>query len=931
MSSNPLGMTFPKTNRADQGPDVEHTVSRNGRDDKVTAPGSWSSTAVEVAASRFLYGREGDVYHETSIVEMINRVVGAIHKYGERVGYFKDDDNAANFKHALTDLLASQTASFNSPVWFNVGLGEKGVRGDSSGYYWSFVGNEAVKIPKGKAYDHPQASACFILQVDDSMEAILDAVKVEGTLFKYGSGVGESLSRLRSTREYLSGGGRPSGPLSFFKLLDSTAGAIKSGGKTRRAARINNLAVNHPDIAEFITCKAIEERKINALVAAGFSPGMDGQANTTAAYQSTNISLWASDKFMEKARTSNDDAWRTVAVTTGRDDDGRGGSMPVYSAHALLRSAAQACWECGDPGLQFDDTINAYNTVAATAKIESSNPCGEFLFINNTACNLASINLIKFLRDDGSFDFDKFIDCVRVMITAMDILVDLAGYPTAAICENSHNLRPLGLGFANLGGLLMAVGLPYDSEAARQIAATIAAVMQAAAASTSAMLSRVVGSFDGLHNKQHDNRSFLNAVAQKHYSDGSEAVSAVLSSIHDVVTRWIGSANVEALVEGLWDDVFEEGGDAVVRGIRNAQLTCIAPTGTIALTMDCATTGIEPEIALVRDKHLAGGGSMRLVNPLVRRALTALGYDPDAVAEIADAIQRSGSAIGVGRLLEEHKDVFATAFGNNPINPRGHIAMVAAVQPHISGGISKTINVPNTTTVDTIVELFLTAYRLGCKSITIYRDGSKGAQPVVAVSGKDDADAPSASPRGEAAVDAVDRQDRRDAVRVKLPPVRPGVLHHFEISGHDGYLAIGQYDDGRPAELFINMAKQGSTIAGLMDTIGILTSFLLQYGVPLKVLCHKLVGSRFDPAGFTRTRDVPMASSIIDYVFRWLGARYVDGGKQLWTVAEDGEDHQTAGERRTEAPACPNCGALMEGNGRCYLCRSCGETTGGCG
>jgi ribonucleoside-diphosphate reductase alpha chain len=849
----------------------------------VEVPEFWSQLATNVVASKYFRGLLGSPQRERSAKQLISRVADTITAWGRKDGYFATEEDADTFHKELIHLLLMQKATFNSPVWFNVGVpGER-----------------------------PQASACFINSVEDSMESILDLVKTEGMVFKYGSGTGTNFSRLRSSREHLAGGGTASGPVSFMRGYDAFAGVIKSGGKTRRAAKMVILNADHPDILAFIRCKAEEEKKAWALIEAGYdgSFNVPGGAYDSVSYQNANHSVRVSDAFMEAAVKGL--PWQTRYVTTGEVAD-------TYNARDLLREIAEATWICGDPGLQYDDTINRWHTCKNTDRIYASNPCSEFVFLDDTACNLASLNLMAFRKPDGEFDIEAFRQAVRVMITAQEIIVDNAAYPTPKITRNSHDYRPLGLGYANLGALLMARGLPYDSDAGRAYAAAITAVMTGEAYAQSAVIARDCGGpFPGFAR----NREPMLEVIRMHraHADKIEAKETVPPDL------------LRAAYE-CWDQALVLGEQY---GYRNAQVTVLAPTGTIAFMMDCDTTGVEPDIALVKYKTLVGGGMMKIVNRTVPEALQRLGYSQEQVEDIMAYIERTDTIEGAPHLKPEHLPVFDCAFkpanGQRSIHYMGHIKMMGAVQPFLSGAISKTVNMPNDATVEGIMEAYIEAWKLGVKAIAIYRDGSKRTQPL---STKKTSEQLEKQP-----------QETRP-VRRKLPDERQSITHKFSVGGHEGYITVGLYPDGTPGEIFITMSKEGSVVSGLMDSFATAISLALQYGVPLETLVNKFAHMRFEPSGVTNNPQIRFAKSIMDYIFRWLALKFLPPEKQPASEAASIENHTNLSGKATEpqrtlreteqmvfqfqadAPPCPDCGSIMVRNGACYKCLNCGTTSG---
>jgi ribonucleoside-diphosphate reductase alpha chain len=873
----------------------------------IEVPVDWSQTATNIVASKYFYGKLGSPERETSVAQLIERVVNTITDWGKADGYFRADQDAENFRFELAHLMLTQKACFNSPVWFNVGVKE------TRGYGWIFD-KEAGKITKLETgVMRPQCSACFIVSVRDSLESILDLAKTEGMLFKWGSGTGTNLSAIREEDAILSGGGRASGPLSFMKGFDAFAGVIKSGGKTRRAAKMVILNVDHPDVEKFIWCKAKEEKKAFTLVEAGYDSSLDGEAYGSIFFQNANNSVRATDDFMEAAAANGD--WWTKGVGT---------SQPVkrYNAKDLLRQIAEATHQCGDPGMQFDTTVNRWHPCKNTARINASNPCSEYMFLDDSACNLSSLNLMKYVGPDGQFDVEAFRHAVDTMIIAQEIIVDNASYPTEQIGTNSHNFRPLGLGFANLGALLMSMGVPYDSDQGRDMAAGITAVMCGQAYLTSSRIADTTGPFPG-------------------YAVNEDPFLGVIRMHRDSVSR-INRHNIPtALHEGAqqcWDDAYESGRRS---GYRNAQVTVIAPTGTIGFMMDCDTTGIEPDLALVKYKKLVGGGVIKIVNNTVPAALIKLGYTPEQVETIVQHIDSTGTIEGAPQLKPEHLAVFDCSFrpqnGARSIHYMGHVRMMAAVQPFISGAISKTINMPEESTVEDIMTAYTESWKLGLKAVAIYRDNSKKVQPLSSGSGSKTEKKVAAAAAAAAAVAPVEKVVYRP-VRRKLPDERRSITHKFSIGGHEGYITVGMYENGDPGEIFITMAKEGSTISGLMDNFATAVSFNLQYGVPLKFLVDKFAHVRFEPSGWTGNPQIPYAKSIMDYIFRWLGAKFLGpeyaiteaGETQTLRPTEPDPQQQLpfSGADSSDAPMCSECGSIMTRNGSCYKCGNCGGTSG---
>jgi len=832
-------------------------------------PSSWSQMAVNVVASKYFRGIQGTPERESSLRQLIGRVVDTITQWGIAQGYFTSPESGETFGDELCHLILYQMASFNSPVWFNCGIEEK-----------------------------PQCSACFINSVQDSMTSILELAKIEGMLFKHGSGTGTNLSTLRSSKEHLSGGGTASGPVSFMKGYDAFAGVIKSGGKTRRAAKMVILNVDHPDIVEFIGAKQNEEKKAWALIDAGFDGSFNGEAYGSVFFQNANHSVRVPDEFM-KAVLDNA-SWQPRAVTTDE-------VMETHQAREIFRLIAEGTHVCGDPGMQFDSTINGWHTCSNSGRINASNPCSEYMFLDDSACNLASLNLLGFLNEDGEFDVPAFRHAVEIMILAQEIIVDNAGYPTGTIEKNSHTYRALGLGYANLGALLMARGLPYDSDSGQNYAAAVTALMTGQAYLTSAAIAASMGPFCDFES----NRRPMLEVIRKHQRAVAKINSAyvpleLLGAVHDV-----------------WEKALEEG---EINGYRNAQVTVLAPTGTIAFMMDCDTTGVEPDISLVKYKRLVGGGVLKIVNGSVSRALDRLGYTEEERNEILQYLDRKETIEDAPHLKASDLPVFDCAFkplhGSRSIDYMGHIKMMGAIQPFISGAISKTINVPNKTTVDEIMEAYIQSWKLGLKAVAIYRDGSKRTQPL--------------SQKQEEGFER-----KRSPYRRRLPDERESLTHKFSIGNHEGYITVGMYEDGTPGEIFVVIAKEGSVVSGLMDCFATAVSLTLQYGVPLKVLVNKFAHTRFEPSGFTKNRKIPIAKSLSDYIFRWLASRFLTKEEQaevgvLVDASPGGDEEEVEGEgnksfafaAQEDAPPCPECGSIMVRNGSCYKCLNCGATSG---
>jgi ribonucleoside-diphosphate reductase alpha chain len=863
----------------------------------VEVPRSWSQLAINVVAQKYFRGSPGSPERETSVRQIIDRVVDTLAKWGRGGGYFATEDDLENWSEELRYLLVTQHASFNSPVWFNIGVPSRS----------------------------QQASACFINSVQDSMESILDLVKTEGMLFKFGSGTGTNLSVLRSSKEQLSGGGTASGPVSFMRGYDSFAGSIKSGGTTRRAAKMVILNADHPDVLDFIRCKAEEEKKAWALIEAGYNVGFNvpGGAYDSVQFQNANHSVRVTDDFMRAV--IDDKEWKTKAVVDGRTID-------TYKARDLWKEIADAAWICGDPGLQFDSTIQDWNVVPNTGRINATNPCSEFVFLDDTACNLLSLNLMKFQDEQGSFDVERFQRAVDVTFTGQEILVSNASYPTPSIAKNSESLRPLGLGYANIGALLMSMGLAYDSDEGRRVAGAITSIMTGRAFAQSARMAQVKGPFS----EYAKNREPMLGVMEKHRAAAYQLTTSPES------TQVVNAAR------STWDEAVKLGR---AHGYRNAQATVLAPTGTIGLMMDCDTTGIEPDLALVKYKKLVGGGLLKIVNTTVPAALRKLGYDEIKVKEIVEYIDENDTIEGAPHLQDEHLKVFDCAFkpvkGTRSIAPMGHVRMMAAVQPFISGSMSKTVNLPTEATVEEIQQTYLESWKLGLKCIAIYRDGCKRSQPL------------STSLDKEKKKEIVEGEPK--AVRRKLPDERKAVTHKFDVGGHEGYLTVGLYEDGTPGELFVTMAKEGSTISGLMDAFATQTSYALQFGVPLKFMIDKFSHMRFEPSGFTKNKEIPIAKSIVDYIFRWMASHFLPVEDQdevgiirredaapassgvaekpapaepeFKVIAAPNTINRVSSPKLTfvntgDAPACPDCGAITVRSGSCYKCLNCGATTG---
>ncbi len=871
------------------------------KQEDIEVPKIWSALATKIAVSKYFYGdiaNGTDPYkggRETSVRQLIHRVTRTITDWGIADGYFADEEAADTFYDELTWLCLNQHGAFNSPVWFNVGLYHQygvGKNGGAGNYFYNRATGKAERAPS--QYEYPQGSACFIQSVCDTMEDIMRLAMSEAMLFKYGSGTGTDLSSLRSTREKLSGGGKPSGPLSFLKVYDQVANVVKSGGKTRRAAKMNTLKDWHPDIEEFIDAKQKEEKKAWALIEHGYDGSYNGDAYGSVMYQNENVSVRVSDEFMEAALEGRE--WWTRRVTDSRPCE-------CKDARMLLRKIAEGTYICGDPGMQFDSTIHKWHTCKGTDRQNSTNPCSEYLFLDNTACNLASLNLMKFKTADGDFDVERFKTAVRIFITAQEIIVDNASYPIKEIAENSHVFRTLGLGYANLGSLIMSYGHGYDSVEGRALCGAITSIMTGEAYEQSARLARAMGPFPGYHDAR------ASGVAKPIAKDNVASMLEVIE-LHCDAVREISDAKEFAHLKEeaakVWDSAAELGKRY---GYRNAQVTVLAPTGTISFLMDCDTTGIEPDIALVKYKLLAGGGMLKIVNQTVKPALEKLGYNSeeieriiahiDAFDTIEDVIDTDGSKVSSG-LKPEHLPIFDCAFkpfrGERALHYMAHLKMMAAAQPFLSGAISKTVNMPEGATVDDIMNSYVEGWRLGLKSIAIYREGSKRSAPLNTRKTKDMGTVAAGTDRGllnGTDPDALQKRilelehelstlrGRLDRpVRHRMPDTRNSMTHRFEIAGHEGYITVGLYEDGQPGELFITMSKEGSTIGGLMDTVGTLTSIALQYGVPLESLVKKFAYQRFEPSGFTKNSDIRHATSITDYVFRWLACQFIKGYKE---------------------------------------------------
>ncbi len=858
----------------------------------VEIPKSWSMTATNVVVSKYFHGLIGTPDRETSVRQIVDRVAKSTVAWGRKQKYFATEQDADIFYNELCFILVNQYMAFNSPVWFNVGIEER-----------------------------PQCSACFINSVQDSMESILGLARTEGMLFKFGSGTGSNLSTLRSSKEVLAGGGTASGPVSFMKGFDAFAGVIKSGGKTRRAAKMVILNVDHPDVVDFINCKAVEEKKAWALIDAGYNGGFNvpGGAYDSISYQNANHSVRVTDDFMKAVL--GDKEWQTKAIKNGKPVD-------TFRARDLMRQISEAAWLCGDPGMQFDTTVNAWHTSSNTARINASNPCSEYMYLDDSACNLASLNLMKFRTDDGEFNVEAFKFAVDVTITAQEIFVDNASYPTPMIEKNSHDFRPLGLGYANLGALLMARGLAYDSESGREYAAAITSLMCGEAYAQSSRISKEMGPFKGYA----INREPMLNVMNKH-------------SVHadKISTEYVPNQLWEASSTS-WKEAIELGKE---HGYRNGQATVLAPTGTIGFMMDCDTTGVEPDIALVKYKKLVGGGMMKIVNQTVPEALRKLNYDSEQIEHIISYIDKNDTIEGAPFLKEEHLSVFDCAFkparGKRSIQYMGHIKMMGATQPFLSGAISKTVNMPYDVTPEDIMQAYVESWKIGLKAVAVYRDGCKRTQPLSTSLDGDKKKEDQPDKAGLAGKKAEARLARR-----RLPAERNAYTHKFSIAGHEGYITAGMYEDGLPGEVFITMSKEGSTLSGMMDAFATSISIALQYGVPVKILVDKFTHMRFEPSGFTQNPEIPIAKSICDYIFRWLGLKFLPKDEQpisvvaesvvlempkseirvaeTFAAAERGEKYVF--QTQADAPPCHECGSLMIRSGACYKCTQCGSTSG---
>ncbi len=953
----------------------------------VEVPKDWSMTATNIVASKYLHGKMGTPERETGVRQLVTRVAETIRNWGLAQGYFESPEDGATFHDELVHILVRQYAAFNSPVWFNVGCDRIEPNSDARNWHWN---PQTQQVEFGvTGYSKPQCSACFINSVKDSLDSILTLAKTEGMLFKWGSGTGTNLSPLRGSTEGLSGGGTASGPLSFMKGFDAFAGVIKSGGKTRRAAKMVILNIDHPDIVDFIECKQKEEAKAHALVNMGYDGSHpDSDAYSSIFFQNANNSVRVTDDFMYAVVRDTD--FSTKAI-------GDAHVMQTYKAKDLLRKISEATWHCGDPGMQYDTTTNRWHTSKNTARINASNPCSEYMFLDDSACNLASLNLLKF-APNGTFDVEAYRHAVDVLITAQEILVDNAGYPTEMIMRNSHDYRPLGLGYANLGALLMAAGLPYDSDGGRDYAACVTAIMCGEAYLQSSKIAEQCAPLTPATEATKKNLAETNlgaGIGNTHVGTAASAVQRSEASasgtmpggacpgwyinrepfldvirMHRASVNNINKANVpNALYESskaCWDEALAHGEKY---GYRNSQVTVLAPTGTIGFMMDCDTTGIEPDLALVKYKKLVGGGMIKIVNQTVPTSLFKLGYTHEQADAIVSYIDATGTIEGAPHVKDDHLAVFDCSFkpakGTRSIAYMGHLRMMAAAQPFISGAISKTVNLPENASVEDIMEAYLQAWKLGLKAVAVYRDGCKKSQPLSAAGSKT---ANSTKDDARAAMQQVEEENLNApprAVRHKLQEERASITHKFKVGDHEGYITVGLYPDGEPGELFVTMAKEGSTVSGLMDSFALAVSIALQHGVPLKLFCEKFAHTRFEPSGWSGNADIGYAKSIMDYIFRWLQLRFLTGQQQflfenlrpklsaasgqLPEVGDmNGSSNSVAPGRAPspasgsvhaadqlasiidlgDAPSCSFCGSIMTRNGSCYRCGSCGSTSG---
>lgn len=915
----------------------------------VDAPASWSQLSVNVMAGKYFHGRLGSAQREFSVRRVIDRVTSTISRWASQDGLFASQEDSDSFYRELTYLCVNQYGAFNSPVWFNVGLSREGdVPPDGHGFGWNAKSNSVERVLS--CSDYPQSCACFIQSVDDSLDGLLRLAIAEANVFRYGGGTGSDLSTLRSKRESVGSGGNAAGPLSFMRMFDSVAGTIRSGGRNRRAAKMTSLRADHPDVLEFIECKAREEKKAWSLINDGYSGAINGEAYSSIDYQNTSLAVRVTDEFMRAA--VSDGHWQTYLVRTRE-------AAQRHKAKELLKAMAQSAWVCGDPGIQYHTTINRWNTCRESGEIRSSNPCSEYMFLDDSACNLASLNLLKFVRSDGELDVKALCEAVRLFIIAQDTLIDHSSYPTPQICRNSHDFRPLGLGYANLGALLMSLGLPYDSDAARARAAAITAIMTAAAYLASAELASKQGPFPQFSK----NRQCMLSVLKMH----QVAVEAI--SPGDC-PKYLRRQAMELWIRAV--------GMGEKYGYRNSQVTVLAPTGTIGFMMDCDTTGIEPDLGLVKYKLLSDGGVFKMVNRTVPLALRRLGYSQQQSSRITTYIEQEDTIEGAPELRQEHLPVFDCAFrphkGKRTIHYMGHLRMMSAVQPFVSGAIAKTVNLPNESTAEEIVDIFINGWKLGLKSLSVYRDGSKRTQPVSLVNKS----VPQVTTAAAAPALQLMTPHRR-----RLAQTRPAIVHKFEVAGHEGYVHVGLYEDDKPGEVFVTMAKEGSTIGGMMDAFATAVSLCLQYGVPLEAMVKKFCHQRFEPAGMTANPDIPFAKSIVDYIFRWLSMRFLE---QLQPAPADSHLASASALSRPEpeapklspstalakvpgtylsskpspalsptelaqkldslhlaikaldvaqfsvlqedAPACDVCGSITVRSGNCYKCFNCGSSLG---
>jgi len=928
----------------------------------VEVPKDWSMTATNIVASKYLHGKIGTPERETGVRQLVCRVAESIRDWGMAQGYFRTPEDSATFHDELVHILVRQYAAFNSPVWFNVGCDRIEPNSDGQNWHWNQQTQEVEFGVTG--YRKPQCSACFINSVKDSLDSILTLAKTEGMLFKWGSGTGTNLSPLRGSTETLSGGGTASGPLSFMKGFDAFAGVIKSGGKTRRAAKMVILNVDHPDIVEFIECKQKEEAKAHALVSMGYDGSHpDSDAYSSIFFQNANNSVRVTDDFMYAVVRDTDFSTRSVTD---------GSVVKTFKAKELLHKISEATWHCGDPGMQYDTTVNRWHTSKNTARINASNPCSEYMFLDDSACNLASLNLLKF-APNGTFDVEAYRHAVDVLITAQEILVDNAGYPTQAIMANSHDYRPLGLGYANLGALLMAAGHPYDSDGGRDYAACVTAIMCGEAYLQSSRIAEMCEPLTPATEPTKKNLSETNlgsnvmpgGACPGWYINREPFLDVI--RMHRASVNGINKGNVPTpLYEAskqCWDEALSHGEK---HGYRNSQVTVLAPTGTIGFMMDCDTTGIEPDLALVKYKKLVGGGMIKIVNNTVPTALFKLGYTHEQTDAIVSYIDATGTIEGAPHIKEDHLAVFDCSFkpakGTRSIHYTGHLRMMAAAQPFISGAISKTVNLPENASVEDIMDAYLQAWKLGLKAVAIYRDGCKKSQPLSAA-GTKTASAGNQPATAPVVIEEEDLNAPPRAVRHKLQEERASITHKFKVGDHEGYITVGMYPNGEPGELFVTMAKEGSTVSGLMDSFALGVSIALQHGVPLKLFCEKFAHTRFEPSGWSGNPDIGYAKSIMDYIFRWLQLRFLTGQQQMLfdnlrlrpagnggqiegtdingTASAGGPKSEGRGQGSVhaadalssivdlgDAPSCSFCGSIMTRNGSCYRCMSCGSTSG---